>query len=186
MKKKIIVAGAGHGGLVCAALLAEKGYDVTVFEQNKPRDMGYDWTDTFMINCFDAAGIPRPPKEKYHQSIPLSYTNPSKTVMLRMHKNSDPDNSVMERKYLINYLIKYAAKKGVKFCFSAEIISPITDRERVLGILIKKRGRMIPVFADLVIDSAGINSPVRSLLPARFGILNDFEDEQIFTCYRAF
>ena len=33
--KKIIVAGAGHGGLTAAFMLAEQGYDVTVFEAKK-------------------------------------------------------------------------------------------------------------------------------------------------------
>lgn len=186
MKKKIIVAGAGHGGIVCAAILAEKGYDVTVYEKNKYKDMGYDWTDTFMINCLDEAGIPRPPENTYHHSLPLSYTNPSKTVKLRINKASDPDNSVIERKYLITYLIKYAVSKGVKFKFDSHIICPVTDSGRVIGLVIKRKNKVITVLADLVIDNAGMNSPVRTLLPARFNILNDFEDDQIFTCFRAF
>lgn len=185
MKKRIIVAGAGHGGVVCAALLAEKGFDVTVYEKNRQKNMGYDWKDTFMINSFDDAGIPRPPQKNYNRSVPLTYTNPSETVKLRMSKAVSSENSVMDRKLLINYLIKYAKSKGVKFRFNTQIICPITDSDRILGVIIKKHDKLIPVIADLVIDSAGINSPVRSLLPSRFGILNDFSDEQVFTCYRA-
>lgn len=185
MKKKIIVAGAGHGGLVCAAILAEKGFDVTVYEKNRLKDMGYDWNDTFMINCFDEAGIPRPDPKYYQLSTPLTYTNPSGTVRLRMNKTISSENISIDRKFLISYLIKYAKSKGVKFRFNTQIICPVTDKDRVLGFVIRKHNRLIPVTADLVIDSAGINSPVRSLLPSRFGILNDFSDEQIFTCYRA-
>ena len=33
MGKKIIVAGAGHGGITAAALLAKAGFDVTVYER---------------------------------------------------------------------------------------------------------------------------------------------------------
>lgn len=47
MGKKIIVAGGGHGGIAAAALLAEHGFDVTVYEKNRREDMGYDWTDIF-------------------------------------------------------------------------------------------------------------------------------------------
>ena len=43
MSRKIIIAGAGHGGLIAGALLAEKGYDVTVYERNIRDDLGYDW-----------------------------------------------------------------------------------------------------------------------------------------------
>ncbi len=32
-KKKVIVIGAGPGGLACAALLATRGMDVTLFEK---------------------------------------------------------------------------------------------------------------------------------------------------------
>ena len=39
--KKILVAGAGHGGLVAAAILAKQGYDVTVYEAKKKEDLGH-------------------------------------------------------------------------------------------------------------------------------------------------
>ena len=35
MSKKIIVAGAGHGGIAAGALLAKNGFDVTVYEKQK-------------------------------------------------------------------------------------------------------------------------------------------------------
>ena len=38
MGKTIIIAGAGHGGLAAGALLAEKGFDVTVYEKKKEMD----------------------------------------------------------------------------------------------------------------------------------------------------
>ena len=47
MGKKIIVAGAGHGGLTAAGLLAEKGFDVTIYERGQKGKLGYDWTDIF-------------------------------------------------------------------------------------------------------------------------------------------
>ena len=34
-KQKVIIIGAGLGGLVCAALLAKEGLDVTVVEKNQ-------------------------------------------------------------------------------------------------------------------------------------------------------
>ena len=55
--KKIIVAGAGHGGLTAAALLAQSGYDVTVYEKNAREDMGYDWHDVFDVPSLVEAGL---------------------------------------------------------------------------------------------------------------------------------
>ena len=47
MAKKIIIAGGGHGGITCGAILAKNGYDVTIYEKNKADKMGHDWTDIF-------------------------------------------------------------------------------------------------------------------------------------------
>ena len=48
MSKKIIVAGAGHGGLSAAILLARSGYDVTVVEQKERSELMYKHS------CFSA------------------------------------------------------------------------------------------------------------------------------------
>lgn len=52
MGKKIIVAGGGHGGIAAAMLLAQRGYDVTVYERNAKTKMGYDWTDILTEKVF--------------------------------------------------------------------------------------------------------------------------------------
>lgn len=188
VKTKIIIAGAGHGGIVCGALLAEQGFDVTVYEKAKRRDIGHDWTDAFPLSCFEETGIPLPPRSKYIRSVPICYTNPSETVQLPMPRRdeSKPVNVMMDRKYLVHYLIKYAEKKGVKFRFDTEIVCPVNDGKRVLGVTIKKGNRYTCVFADMIIDAAGMDSPIRSLLPNTFGLKSCFDDDQIFTCYRVF
>ena len=56
MGKRIIVAGGGHGGIAAAKLLAEQGFDVTVYEKNERENMGYDWTDIFDKKGFFACG----------------------------------------------------------------------------------------------------------------------------------
>ena len=47
MSKKIVVAGAGHGGVIAAAKLAKEGFDVTVYEKKKRENIGHDWEDRF-------------------------------------------------------------------------------------------------------------------------------------------
>ena len=66
---KIIVAGAGHGGLAAAALLARDGFDVTVYEKNKRADLGYDWTDIFAPGALKIASVPMPEKDKFTRSL---------------------------------------------------------------------------------------------------------------------
>lgn len=37
MSKKIVVAGAGHGGVIAAAKLAKEGFEVTVYEKKNAK-----------------------------------------------------------------------------------------------------------------------------------------------------
>ena len=186
MKSRIIVAGAGHGGLSAAASLAQAGFDVTVIEKKQRKDTGFDWHDTFRINCFTDAGIPLPPPESYITSFPLTFTNPAKTVKLSVPDTNDGTNCSMDRKYLINYLIKHAENSGVKFCFGTEVTGIIADSNGISGIVTTDKKKKSAIFADLVIDACGMNSAVRRLLPSITAISNDINSDSIFTAYRAY
>ncbi|MDD7354838.1 MAG: NAD(P)-binding protein, partial [Oscillospiraceae bacterium] len=105
MKGKILVAGAGHGGLSCAANLAKSGFDVTVLEKQKRENLGYDWDDVFFIDCLDKAGFPKMNEKNYHHSYPLHCTSPNKKDwILQDFSGHDLDCSV-DRKYLLRYMI---------------------------------------------------------------------------------
>ena len=59
MGKRIVVAGAGHGGIIAAYNLAKAGYDVSILEMKaKQSELGYDWEDTFDIKAFERANLP--------------------------------------------------------------------------------------------------------------------------------
>lgn len=186
MKRKIIIAGAGHGGVVAASILAKNGFDVTVYEKKKKEDMGFDWHDTFRITCFDDAGIPAPPENSYKRSFPLAFTNPEKTVRISLPDSNNGTNCSMDRKYLISYLINHAKNNGVKFVFDTEITGIIADTNRILGIVTVNNNRKSTIFSDLLIDSAGIDSPVKKLIPKKFMTDNELPDNCIFTTYRAY
>ena len=57
---EIIVAGAGHGGLVAALKLAELGHKVTVYEKFGRENLGHDQKDPVDASFFDYAGITYP------------------------------------------------------------------------------------------------------------------------------
>lgn len=182
MGKKIIVAGGGHGGIAAAAILAENGYDVTVYEKNNREDMGYDWTDIFDQKGFLACGIPMPPKEKYRFKNDMTLINPSRTKTLKQHVPEDQLEIQMERKDIYNHLISHAERCGVNFIFDTEILAPIMLGGRVVGIETDSD----KIYADLVIDAAGIDSPIRKKLPPALGIQNEPNQYDTFYVYRAF
>ena len=182
MGKKIIVAGGGHGGIAAGALLAEKGFDVTVYEMHKREDMGYDWTDIFDRKGLFACNMDMPSEDKYLLKNDMTFINPSRTVTIKQHVPEDQLEIQMERKDIYNHIISHAEKCGVKFEYETKVTEPILLGGRVVGIKTDKGD----VFGDLVIDAAGLNSPVRSQLPECFGIQHHVNEYEQFFVYRGF
>lgn len=182
--KKIVVAGLGHGGLTAAINLVKNGYDVTVYESKKREEMGHDWHDYLNLSAFDMAGIERPSEDKYTEGLTQGFRNPEKTKTICVEVGIDA--IAMDRKVLIDYLLFLAEEAGVKILYSHKVLSPVTEGNRVSGINVSNGEEEFAVNADLVIDAAGIYSPVRSNLPKRFGIENNFEKRNIFHVYRAY
>ena len=97
MSKKIVVAGAGHGGIAAAALLARKGFDVTLVEQNEEASLGYDWRDCIQLSCFEETGLEPPPQSELEPLRNLSYFNPRKTVCIPPRKECSSVSMMIER-----------------------------------------------------------------------------------------
>lgn len=182
MSKRIIVAGGGHGGIAAGAILAENGYDVTVYEKSKREDMGYDWTDIFDRKGLFACGMEMPAEDKYLFKNDMTFFNPSRTKTVKQHVSEDQLEIQMERKDIYDHIIAHAESCGVKFKYETEVEAPVLLGSRVVGI---KTADGID-YADLVIDAAGINSPVRKALPSCFGIQSEVEKFEQFFVYRGF
>ena len=187
--KNILVAGAGHGGLSAAALLAKNGYTVTVIEKENRSSIGHDWHDAMDIPAFRFADIPVPDEKDFHRGLHMCYFNPKKTVRLNMDGGPGVEQSnciTIDRKFLINYLIDHCISQGVSFIFDAEIKEAITEGSRVTGIRAVINSEEKEFFADMIIDAAGMNSPVRKSLPESFGIQREIPVEETFEIYRAY
>lgn len=182
MGKKIIIAGGGHGGIACGAILARNGYDVTVYEKNKRKDMGYDWTDIFDRKAFTAIGMDVPEKELWNLKNDMTFFGPGMKTALRQNTPEDQLEIQMERKDIYNCIIKYAEDCGVKFQYGDAVESPLMLGNRIVGIKTEKS----EVYADLVIDACGINSPLRKKLPSHLGIQNEAQEYERFYVWRGF
>lgn len=187
--KNILVAGAGHGGLSAAALLAKNGYEVTVLEKSKRENIGHDWHDAMDIPAFKFADIPVPSEENIHRGLHMCYFNPKKTVKLNTDAGpglESSDNITIDRKFLINYLIEHCEKCGVKFIFEVTITGAVTEDNAVKGVKAVYNGEETEFLADMTIDAAGMNSPVRRSLPDSFGIQKEIGEEDTFEIYRVY
>ena len=158
--KKIIVAGAGHGGITAALNLAKAGYDVTVYEKKKREDLGYDWVDVMCKASFDENGFPRPDESVFGPMVDQGYYAPSKAEKIVVKHGGGDYLGYIERKYLIKYIIDYAEQNGVKFVFSAAVVCALYDNDKVTGIKVHIDTEKKDIFGDMVIDAAGMDSPV--------------------------
>ena len=184
MTAKILVSGAGHGGLCAAIHLAKAGFDVAVFEKKSREDMGYDWADFVDMSTFKSAGLDDPDcGVKYFYDT--AFYGPSKDIKLVHEFSRDHPCVGIERKEVLKHLVSTAENCGVKFFFGVKVYGAIIKNGKVIGIEISDPSGKKEIFGDLVIDSAGADSPVRKSLPEHFGIQREFKDGEIFTAYRA-
>ncbi len=182
MGKKIIVAGLGHGGIAAAALLAKSGFDVTVYEKKTEGTLGYDWTDIFAPSSFEIAGMEMPHEEKFEYKEDMTFFAPSSKKSLHQHIPKEQLEIKMERRDIYDHLITNALNCGVDIMYGCEIFSPIILGNRVAGISTDKGD----FYADLIIDSCGLNSPLRCNLPEAFGIDREVLRNDKISIYRAF
>lgn len=157
--KKIIIIGAGHGGIITSSILSKNGFDITIYEKNKEDNLGYDWEDIFDITPFLKLGIPILKYKVNKQKNPMTIYNPSKKYKIKNKTNSR--KIFMNRKELYKCLIDYAKESGVKFKFNSYVDDIIIKNDKVIGITVDNK----PVFADLIIDSSGVDSKFSINIP---------------------
>ena len=184
---RIIVAGAGHGGLTAAFNLAKAGHSVTVYEKRSYETVGHDWHDGLWLRDFDLVNMPRPDASLLTPNKDMRFFNPKKTVTLELNFPESSTSFFIDRRKLVQFLLDQCVSAGVKICYETEVLCAVCVPDRVRGIKIRsKDGIEETVFGDLVIDAAGVSSPVRRSLPGRFGIQNEIPAEDIFFVYRAY
>ncbi len=183
MTKRIIVAGAGHGGLVAAARLAKNGFDVTVCEKNVRETLGHDWEDRFTFDVLlRAVGKEALPEGSWRCRGDCAFLSPRQNASVVINFDETTRHKIMERKTVIGMLLDHALTCGVNVEFGTTVTAPIIEGGRVRGVVTDKGER----YGDLIIDALGVNSPLRSQLPKEFGIENNFERGDAFYACRAY
>ncbi|MBR5113472.1 MAG: NAD(P)/FAD-dependent oxidoreductase [Clostridia bacterium] len=179
---KITVAGAGHGGLVVAALLAKSGHDVTVYEKKKRDELGHDWEDRFTFSLLEEIIGKKIPDTAWRYRGDCSFVSPSRTSNVVINYNDSNRQKIMWRKYLIGTLLDFAEESGVRFEYGSEVLAPVIKDNAVTGIKTEKS----EVLSDFVIDAAGVFSPLRTNLPELFGIEKTPARGDLFYAKRAY
>lgn len=176
----IIVAGAGHGGLVVAIKLARLGYEVTIFEKSPKNNMGLPQQDVFDRDTFDYIGLPSPKNITICKNqltiVPLENGITPLTL-----PTPEDDAIIMERRVLIRHLLSLAEKSGVNIHYNCPVIEPVILGSRVAGVKTAEGD----FYGDIIIDACGVDSPLRNNLPEFMNINREIKPFDAVYTYRA-
>lgn len=186
MSKRIVIAGCGLGGLTASYHLAKSGFDITIYEKCPREKLGFDWVDSIHRKVFADSGIPEPESDKLLEFSDIAYSNPRKSVRFTPVHKAKARLCYIDRIFLINYLIDLCEERGVKIKYETEVVSPIIENDTVKGITISENGEQKEIFADLVIDAGGMESPLRTALPDTMGVDKSIKAKDTFFVYRAY
>ena len=176
---KIIVIGAGIGGLQSARVLAEGGHDVVVYEKSSKGNISYDWRDDVEYNVFDELNIPIP--EDSHRVQNVSFLAPYSDKPLFVYQDEDKMEWGVYRHTFGDMLATRAEEKGAKVVYDTVVEKLIIDGDAVKGVVINGE----EILCDLVIDCSGMDSKFRASLPECMGITKRANDDEAFNVYRA-
>lgn len=177
---KILVIGAGVGGVVCAYHLAKNGHKVCVIEQKSYDNVTYDWHDDIAKTAFEKANIPTPPSEFYFDKRNWGFVAPNSKKHVYAPLEVATDVSI-ERRPFLHWLCELAISEGVEFKFETKA-ELVCESGKVVGAKINDE----LVLCDLLIDNAGVDSSIRSNLPENYGIQNHVKNGEVFCAYRGF
>ena len=178
---KILVAGAGHGGLTAAALLSKQGHDVTVYEKKIREEIGYDWEDRFTFALLEDLTGKKIPEDSWRYRGDCAFISPSYKSSVIINYTDENRQKIMQRKPLLNMLIEFASENNVRFEFENNV-SLITEDDAVKGLSTAYGD----VYADLVIDACGVLSPLRSSLPEKYLVEKNLSKGELFYVRRAY
>lgn len=177
---KIVIIGAGHGGLQAAKELSKNGFRVTVYEKNPPEKVSYNWRDDVEPTVFEELKIILPDNSR--KTGRTSFVAPFSEKPIYMEKEENATEWSIKRNIFVLSLVKSAEEAGAEIKFNTPVESLIIENNEVKGVIIKNE----KIFADLVIDSSGIDSSFRKEVAKIFNITEKLDDNEVFTVYRAF
>ncbi len=178
---RIIVAGAGHGGLCAAIHLARAGYPVTVLEKNTREQAGLPQVDAFDADAMAFAGLPVP-EDFPRGSNQITFVPLEKDVAPLTLPRNPVESIIIDRKRLLNYLLDLAQEAGADLRFGVEIKRALMLGNRVAGVETDQGN----AYGDLIIDACGVHSPVRTSLPAHLHVDRAIGPYDVLHAYRGY
>ncbi|MDE6302754.1 MAG: NAD(P)/FAD-dependent oxidoreductase [Clostridia bacterium] len=177
--KKIIILGAGLGGLYVAKTLGKLGFSIVIYEKRERAELGYPWHDSIDKDTFHKSDIEIPEDFVLRKQV-LNFYSPSGDGYIRQAERAS-NNFDIDRKKLIGHLISLA-EENCEIHFGVSVDSLIVDGDSVIGVTVDGKEE----YCDLVIDSTGIFSKYRFQLPKKYLMDDSLLPTDYLMAYRGF
>lgn len=209
MNYRVVVVGAGPGGLILARELAGQGITVTVYEKESFEEIGHNWSDAVEYSALKAAGLDMPELVGRQWKGTMVKDGPEKPGIFEKHavprlkvyspgreslKEIDFDMITTDRRRLAQHLAMEAEAAGTEIIYNHEgrdLLYTENDQKGPGGVSVSgltlsdlKNDEMLALNADLVVESSGFKSVLRSSLPKHTGLADHFEDSDFALVHR--
>ncbi len=209
MRYRVIVIGAGPGGVILARDLAKQDIEVIVYEKKQYAELGHNWSDAVELMALEAAGLDMPQLINSSWQGPLVKESGSDSGIFEKHaiprllikspglksiKEIDFRMITTDRHRLALFLVKEAEEAGVIFKYGWEGKSLLCresgsgnlDNLEVYGVNVKnvKSGKVEALKADIVVESSGFQSILRTSLPSYSGLADSFDRSDFALVHR--
>ncbi len=154
MNYDVLIAGGGPAGLSTAFAAARAGAKVAVFE--KSREIGYP------IHTSGGSWI----DEMQKLDIPARYYHPVyEGHLISLNRRAvfhydKPVSCILDIRGLYQYLAEIASAAGAEIFIDSKVVQPILDREKLIGLQVRRHGRTRTFKAPLIVDASGVNMVV--------------------------
>lgn len=179
---KIIVIGLGQGGVLSAIKLSEAGFDVEIFEKSSCSTTSHDWHDDIRFDIFEICDVAPPERTCYTQKSKWLFVSPDEKSSLKVPPAKPMEEVSVSRRGLSGHLVSLAIESGVTVHYDTPVESLVLDDDKVVGVVANGQ----EIFADLVIDASGLNSPFRAQIPKKFGVPATSDKNGIMKGWRGF
>jgi flavin-dependent dehydrogenase len=196
---RVIIIGAGPGGAILARELAGQGITVDLYERSSYEELGHDWSDAVETVALKAAGLPIPRLEGLNWVGELVKETPGAPGIFEKHavprlllcspglvscKEVNFKMITTDRRRLGQLLIDQALENGAKIHFGYEGRRLLfkeksnfgPDSVTVSGVTVTdlESGEEKELEAELVVESSGFKSVLRTSLPLSTGLADQF------------
>ncbi|MDD3947709.1 MAG: NAD(P)/FAD-dependent oxidoreductase [Clostridia bacterium] len=178
---KIIVIGAGLGGLVAAEILGRNGHEVSVLEKCEKENLTYDWHDDISRDIFTELKLPLPEAKHFFTKGCWTFVTPDEKTEVFVDLPEETRDYSMERRALAHLYVE-RAERYAKIQFGTEAEALLVEQGEVKGVIAGGE----KLYADLVIDNSGVFSKLRESLPDSYKIEKNPAKNEVFFAYRAF